>query len=136
MVPSNNWTLGTRESVFNFLRRRMQVWKKGDGFQFRNSDDCFGESFDVNGAPLNLAVITIKGRYPAKGHSYNEEAHEMAYVIEGSGKITTSEGQEELLYTGSVVYLKNKEKFAWEGQMTLVMPCSPSFDPEKHKEIE
>lgn len=114
----------------------MKVWNKGDGFQFENSKECFGESFDVKDAPLNMSVINIDGRYPNKGFAYNEDAHEMAYVVSGSGEVVLESGESEQIEVGSVVYLKNMEKFAWRGKMVLIMPCSPSFESEKHKETK
>ena len=112
----------------------MQHWNKGAGYKFTNSDQCFGEEFSIPGAPINIAVITIKGRYPETGYMYNVEAHEMAYVLSGSGKVSVKDGKTQTLVQGDVVYFSPMEKIAWDGDMQLIMPCSPAFDPAKHKE--
>ena len=111
----------------------MKIWKKGEGFKFNNSNDCFGESFELEGANLNIAVITIKSRYPEKGYAYNIEAQEMAYVVRGSGSVEVKYGKNLSLSQGDVVYFAEMEKIAWDGDMVLVVPCGPAFDPNKHK---
>ncbi len=110
----------------------MRHWKKNTGFGFKNSDDCYGFSYDPQNAPVNIAVITVKSRYPESGYAYNKESHEMAYVANGVGSVEI-EGKEKIaLSEGDVVYFEPNERLAWDGDMTLVVPCSPAFQPEQH----
>ena len=111
----------------------MKVWYKGEGVKFENSEDCFGESFGVASAPLDLAVITITARYPAEGYLYNAESDEMAYVVSGVGYLETKNGDRTELSTGSVVHIGTGERIAWcSDNMTLVVPCAPAFRTEQH----
>jgi hypothetical protein len=114
----------------------MKYWAKDSGVKFVNSGTCFGQECAIPGAPLNIAVITIRGRYPEKGFIYNLEAHEMAYVVSGTGSVHVQDGQTQPLATGDIVYFGPMEKIAWDGDMLLVVPCSPAFDPNKHKETK
>lgn len=112
----------------------MKHWKQHDGYQFQNSPGCHGYEFTVDGAPLNIAVITVSSRYPEVGYAYNEEAYEMAYVARGRGTIEVKGSRPIELSTGDVVYFEPEERIAWDGEMVLVVPCSPAFNPDKHKE--
>lgn len=115
----------------------MKIWKKDTGFQFRNSDNCYGEAFAETDASLDLAVIEITGRYPDTGYIYNDEAHEMAYVSQGQGYFKQKDGEWQQLDMGDVVYFAPGERVAWKSEnMTIVVPCSPQFDPDKHHEEE
>lgn len=115
----------------------MKIWKKGTGFQFRNSGHCYGEAFADKNAPLDIAVVEVTGRYPETGYIYNDEAHEMAYVSQGSGYFKQKGGEWQALGTGDVVYFVPGERVAWKSDsMTIIVPCSPKFDSSKHHEEE
>lgn len=113
----------------------MKIWKKNTGMQFRNSDACYGEAFADEGAPLDMAVIEITGRYPDAGYIYNDEAHEMVYVSRGQGYFKQKGGKWQKLDIGDVVYFAPGERIAWKSEgMTIIVPCSPQFKPAKHHE--
>ena len=113
----------------------MKIWQKGEGVQFNNSNVCFGESFAPESPPLDMAVIRVEGGYPSSGFIYNEEAHEMVYVAEGNGQFKEKDGAWQDITSGCVVYVEPLTRFVWKSDgMTLVMPCSPQFDPTKHHE--
>jgi len=115
----------------------MKIWKKGTSHQFRNGDACLVETFIEEDAPLDLAVIEITGRYPDAGYIYNGEAHEMAYVSRGQGYFKQKDSEWQPLNVGDVVYFAPGERVAWKSEnMTIVVPCSPQFDPTKHHEEE
>lgn len=111
----------------------MKVWKKGEGVEFKNHEGAYGTLFSVAGANLDLAIITIKSRYPKKGFVYNVDFQEMVYVIDGSGRMETGDLRVMPLQKGDAVHLMPNERVAWDGDMTLGVPCSPGFNPDKHK---
>ena len=41
--------------------------------------------------------------------------------------------QEVILSEGDVVYIPPGEKFYWEGNMTIVLPAAPAWNPEQHE---
>lgn len=110
----------------------MKTWQKGTGHHFRNSDVCDGEVFAVGDSPVDMATVRITGRYPGRGFLYNEESYEMVYVVSGNGSIETAHGS-IILNVGDVVQFVPNERVAWDGDMTILIVCSPQFDASKHK---
>jgi len=84
---------------------------------------------------LNGAVVEISGRYPATGRVMNTECKEMGYVIKGAGKVAI-EGAEHALAEGDLVLIEPGEKFYWEGNMTMFIPCTPAWHSEQHQEVK
>lgn len=110
----------------------MKKWSYQEGVEFKNSDVCFGREYNPGSGTINIAKIFIKGRYPENGWSYLDESHEMAVVVRGNGYIETKDGEREDLDVGDVVYIEPKKRFCWGGDMDLIVPCGPAFDPSKH----
>lgn len=112
----------------------MQKWSDEDGTKFKNSDICFGKEFKPKGTDMiDVAKISIRGKFPAVGYGYLEESHEMAVVVRGQGYIETKAGDHHDLTEGDVIYVGPMERFRWGGDMDLIIPCGPAFDPTKHK---
>lgn len=112
----------------------MQKWSDEDGTEFSNSDTCYGREYSPGSGTVDVAKIFIRGEYPKPGKfGYLEEAHEMAVVIRGEGYIETKDGGRTDLKQGDVVYVAPMERFRWGGDMDLIVPCGPAFDPAKHK---
>lgn len=113
----------------------MNIWKKGDGMQFANSAVCQGETFIPADTPVDLAAVHVTGRYPDSGYIYNEQSHEAAYVSAGSGYFQMKGGDWQAITVGDVVYFAPLERVAWKADdMTVVIACSPQFNPDKHHE--
>lgn len=111
----------------------MKKWSDEDGVEFRNSDICYGREYNPGSGTIDIAKISIRGRFPASGYGYLEEAHEMAVVVQGEGYIETKSGERHDLKVGDVVYIEPMERFRWGGDMDLIVPCGPAFDSTKHK---
>lgn len=112
----------------------MKKWSDEEGTEFKNSDLCYGKEFNPGSGTIDIAKISIRGEFPDNGRfGYLEEAHEMAVVIRGAGFIETKNGHRQDLKEGDVVYIEPMERFRWGGDMDLIVPCGPSFDPQKHK---
>ncbi len=112
----------------------MQKWSDKDGVEFKNSDICYGKEFKPSSTDkIDIAKIFIRGKFPASGYGYLEESHEMAVVIRGEGYIETKTGEHHDLKVGDVVHVEPLERFRWGGDMDLIIPCGPAFDPKKHK---
>lgn len=110
----------------------MQKWTDAEGIEFQNSDICFGREFNPGTGKIDIAKISIRGRFPEKGWGYLEESDEMAVIISGNGYIETKDGEREELKTGDVVHIGATERFCWGGDMDMIVPCGPSFEPSKH----
>lgn len=83
---------------------------------------------------LNGVIIKLNGRYPDKGTVVNMVCKEMGYVIKGSGKVVV-ENKKTKIEEGDLVLIEPKEKYYWEGNLELFVPCTPAWYPEQHKEI-
>lgn len=112
----------------------MKKWSDDEGIEFRNSDLCFGREYKPDTDKIDVAKISIRGRFPEKGWGYLEESHEMAVVIKGSGYIEAKDGEREELVAGDVVYIEPDRRFCWGGDMDMIVPCGPAFDPDKHRQ--
>lgn len=110
----------------------MKFWKKDTGVEFKNSNKCFGREYKSTTGKIDIATISIRGKFPENGWGYLEESHEMAFILNGEGLIETKSGQIKKLETGDVVYVEPKERFRWEGNFDMVVTCGPAFDPDKH----
>jgi len=112
----------------------MKKWSDEEGEAFENSDICYGREYAPGSGTIDVAKIFIRGEYPGAGKwGYLEEAHEMAVITRGAGFIETEAGEHYDLKTGDVVYVAPLERFRWGGDMDMIVPCGPAFDPSKHK---
>jgi mannose-6-phosphate isomerase-like protein (cupin superfamily) len=84
---------------------------------------------------LNGAVVELTGRYPEQGRAVNEKCTEVGYVIEGSGKIVI-EGEEISFNEGDQILIKPYEKYYWEANATMFIPCAPAWYAEQHKKVD
>lgn len=91
--------------------------------------------YDTEDLQLGGSIAEVNGRYPEKGFAKNTVSKELAYVIEGEGKIITPT-ETRSIKVGDVIFLDTNELFAWEGKLKLFMVTSPTFDPNQHKVID
>jgi len=113
----------------------MKVIHKNQTKEHKNSDVCVAIEYPMGDKDINGAVIKLNGRYPDKGKVVNLKCKEMAYIIEGSGRVVV-EGKETKLQGEDLVLIKPGEKYFWDGNMTMFVPCVPAWYPEQHKEVE
>lgn len=102
------------------------------GTPFKNSDTCEGVAFTDSSAGVDMSVIDITGRYPESGWAVNREVYEMVYIKRGLGSLIIRDAEEISLSEGDVVSVAPGQKFAWNGDMTIVMACSPPFNLQQY----
>lgn len=105
------------------------------GVSFENSPTCKGIVYTPTRVNHDIACIEITGRYLETGWAVNHEAHETVYVVRGMGELAHQSSEVTQLAAGDVVTVPPKTPFAWSGDMTIVMVCEPSFDPEQYEII-
>lgn len=110
----------------------MKKWSEQEGEKFENSENCFGFEYNPGSGAIDIAKISIRGRFPAEGWGYLVGTHEMAVVTNGKGFIETKAGRREELAVGDVVYIEPEERFCWGGNFDMIVPCSPAFEPGVH----
>lgn len=114
----------------------MEIVKKSGTNAFSNSPTCSGFSYPLGSEALDIAVVTVNGRYPEKGHLVNEVSLEIAYVLRGDGSVGVDD-QVHTLSPGDAVLINPGERFYWQGEsLEMLMPCAPAFSPDQHKEVE
>jgi mannose-6-phosphate isomerase-like protein (cupin superfamily) len=114
---------------------KMKVVHKNQTKEFKNSEACTALEYPLGDRDINGAVVELNGRYPGKGRVVNLKCKELAYVVKGSGKLVV-EGKELVLQEGDLALIEPGEKYFWEGNMTMFMPCTPAWYPEQHKEVK
>jgi hypothetical protein len=106
---------------------------KLEGSHFQNSPRCEGVAYSDESASVDMAIIDISGRYPEHGWAVNEIVHEMVYVSRGMGRLAVKGMETISLNEGDVVSIASGKRFAWDGEMTLVMVCNPPFTSSQYK---
>lgn len=112
----------------------MQTLNKNQSYTHHNAPTCLVREYPFGDKDIDGAVAYLTGRYPLQNYVTNTQCKEVAYVIEGSGKIVV-EGTSKSLNPGDMVLILPNEKYYWEGHMTLFLSCTPAWYPEQHKEV-
>lgn len=110
----------------------MECVKKEDVVRHVHDDGCTVHEYPMKNGEMSIGVAEIEKRYPERGYALNHRCSEMGYVLKGSGKLVT-ETQEVVLEVGDVVYIPPKEKYYWEGKMTIILPTNPAWYPQQHE---
>ncbi|PIS14017.1 hypothetical protein COT65_01115 [Candidatus Shapirobacteria bacterium CG09_land_8_20_14_0_10_47_13] len=113
----------------------MKEIHREDAHKFQNSPVCAAFEYPLGDRDINGAVIELTGRYPDKGRVVNLRCKELAYIVQGSGKLVV-EGKEVELKQGDLVLVEPGERYFWDGKMTMFVPCAPAWTPEQHREVE
>ena len=103
----------------------MKVVKKSQTSEHKNGEYCVAIEYPLDDKDLNAAVIELSGRYPTKGRVVNEVCKELAYIISGSCSIVFEDRSIEL-ETGDLILIEPNEKYYWEGNAKLFVPCTPA----------
>jgi mannose-6-phosphate isomerase-like protein (cupin superfamily) len=113
----------------------MKLVRKDQAKKFKNSDVCFAYEFPLGDKDINGAVIELSGRYPDSGRVVNQKCKELAYVMRGSGGLVV-EGEKVKLKEGDMVLIEAGERYYWDGDMVMFVPCVPAWYSDQHKEVE
>ena len=113
----------------------MKIVKYTQTKKFKNSDVCIAIEYPLNDKDINIAVIKLKGRYPDKGCAVNKKCKEIAYINKGKGQVTIN-GLTKRLSKGDVVFIDKGEKYFWNGNMEMIMPCTPAWNPKQHANVD
>jgi len=111
----------------------MKIVRKQETKQYQNNEFCTAIEYPTKDKDISVALIELKGRYPSKGTVLNEKCKELAYVIKGSGKLVV-ENKEVTLKEGDLASIAPGEEYFWDGNLTLLVPCVPTWYPEQHKQ--
>lgn len=122
--------------LFGFcIVESMKKISKNEAHEFKNSDVCIALEYPLHDSEINIAEITITGRYPDAGRVMNQKCKEVAFVMEGSGKAVVDD-REVSLSKGDAVLIEVGEKIYWQGNLTLLISCTPAWSSEQYTHID
>ena len=110
----------------------MKYVSKNDAVEFKNAETCIALEYETGTPDINLARIDISGRYPEHGTAVNTKVTEIVYVLQGSGSVTVN-GVFTALTAGDVISVAVGEAVFWEGELSLVIACSPAWYPGQYE---
>jgi len=113
----------------------MKIIHKNQTEKFKNSENCTAIEYPMGDKDINGAIVELTGRYPDKGRIVNLECKELAYVIKGTGKVVIEDKNIDL-QEGDLVLIESGEKFFWDGNLTMFVPCAPAWYHGQYKEVE
>ncbi len=99
------------------------------------SDSCVAKEYPNGDPDIWGSVIEVRGRYPARGVTVNEECKELVYILDGEGILVVNETAYQF-HKGDQIVIDKGEKFYWEGNLVMFMPCTPAWYPAQHKTLE
>lgn len=113
----------------------MKLSKKHQAIEKKNSDFCAVTEHPINDQMIDFAIAKISGRYPDTQRVSNLVCKEIVYIQEGNGKVVV-DGNEHLINAGDVILIEAGEKYYWEGNMQLLISCTPAFTIEQHQIVD
>ena len=113
----------------------MKLCQQKNTVEHQNSDHCVVSEYPLDASSINMATAKITGRYPKIGYATNHKVHEMAYIQAGQGSLTVN-NQTTLLEKGDVILVEPGDQFYWDGNLTLIIACTPAFTPEQHEVVQ
>lgn len=113
----------------------MKIVRADEAERYENAQTCTAFEYPTNDSKLNIARVEVSGRYPLSGSAVNKEVTELVYVASGEGRVSVN-GTVEALSAGDVILIEPGEEIWWEGNLTLIISCSPPWTLEQYKAIE
>jgi hypothetical protein len=108
--------------------------KKESAKMFINSPSCTVYEYEIKDKDINIAVAKISGRYPSIGWALNERCKMIGFVLNGSGFLAMAD-RKVALSENDMVLILPKEKYYWDGNMTILMPSTPAWYLDQYKQI-
>ncbi len=103
--------------------------------RYQVTETCVAIEYPNGDKDIWGATIELNGRYPLTGYTVNEKCKELVYFISGQGKLVVGD-QEILVKKGDQVVINPGEKFYWDGELVMFMPCVPAWYATQHKEVK
>jgi len=103
--------------------------------QFENGTVTSWE-YEMHNAQLNVAPISIKGRYPESGYTSNAVSDSIIHVVSGAGILALNNGTTVELAANDQVHLAVYDAYYFEGNLDIIYAASPAWTPEQTEHIE
>jgi len=113
----------------------MKKIERKEAEEFQHGETCTVSEYSLGEEMIDAAIVKINGRYPDEGWVMNRISKEVAFVVNGQGKLV-SEGGEEYLGKGDVALIESEEKFFWEGEMEIFIACTPAWKYSQYEHYD
>lgn len=113
----------------------MKIVHENQTKEFKNGDTCIATEYPLGDKEIDMALVEVSDRYPKKGRATNEKCKELAYIVEGSGKVVV-EDKEVYFHEKDMLLIEPGEKVYWEGNFKMFVSCTPAWYSQQHKKIE
>lgn len=91
--------------------------------------------YAMKSARLNVAPISINGRYPIEGFTSNTVSDSVVHVTQGSGFLYLIDGTELRLSQNDQVHIAPNDIYYFEGNLEIIYAASPSWSFEQTQQI-
>lgn len=112
----------------------MKYVSAAQAFKFENGLTCTAFEYNTEHTGINIARIEISGRYPDAGSAVNRVVTELVYVESGTGTVAIGDARISL-QKGDVISIDPGESASWEGNLTLIIACTPAWSPDQYEMI-
>lgn len=92
--------------------------------------------YEMQNANLNVAPISIRGRYPEQGYTSNKISDSIVHIIDGNGRIVLIDGTDVELVANDQVHIDVGDAYYFEGELDIIYAASPSWTPEQTEHID
>jgi mannose-6-phosphate isomerase-like protein (cupin superfamily) len=114
----------------------MKYIPKSQAKKFTNIGAGHVMEYNLGDPDIDIAIVSLNGKYPEEGWVVNEQVKELLYVISGSGRLTTKDKTVDL-NPGDQVLVDKGELFRYEtaDKLVVVAACTPAWTPQQHKAV-
>ncbi len=92
--------------------------------------------YAMRNARLNVAPISIKGRYPESGYTGNLISDSIVHITEGMGFLGLRDGTRVALAKNDQVHLAVGDAYYFEGNLEIIYAASPAWTPQQTETID
>lgn len=92
--------------------------------------------YKMHEANLNVAPISINGRYPEDGFTCNTVSDSIIYVINGSGVFVMKNGMTVKLVRNDQLHIAIGDEYYFDGTLDIIYAASPPWTPEQTSHID
>jgi mannose-6-phosphate isomerase-like protein (cupin superfamily) len=113
----------------------MEIVRANEAHQVKGSATVVATEYQTKDSDINVARVEIRGRFPETGTMRNNAVKEIVYVERGHGTVTIN-GVATLIEVGDVILYDKKEQVVWNGELNLIVACTPAWSPSQHELIQ
>ena len=113
----------------------MKLIKKAQAKELKIDNVTTAYEYDAGDKDINCAVVILKGRSPKTGYVANKVCKELVHVVKGGGLININ-NEEYQLSEGDEIIIEPGEKYFWDANMTILVPCAPGWYHEQQEHTE